>query len=102
MKLVFRLTRSLAFVTTLFLASVALAGPEETWTQAASIYEQALAREHGWSVTQPLIQAAREAAAAGDEVLAQELADRALVTAEQALKQAEVEESAWRSRVVGR
>ncbi|WOJ92693.1 hypothetical protein R0135_12980 [Congregibacter variabilis] len=83
-------------------AAAAFAGPAETLERASAIYEQALAQEHGWSVTQPLIDEAREAMAAGDEDRAQALADRALLTAEQSLKQARDEKNAWQARVVGR
>jgi hypothetical protein len=90
----------LALLITLPLAGAAIADPQETWLQAADFYEQALAQEHGWSVTPSLIDAAKEAAASGNDTLAQELADRALLTAEQALRQAQSEKHAWKSRVV--
>ena len=83
-------------------AAAVFAGPVETLERADTIHQQALAQEHGWSVTEPLMDEARAAMAAGDEDLAQALADRALLTAEQSLKQAQAEKSAWQTRVVGR
>lgn len=83
-------------------ATAAAADPGATLERANLIYQQALAEEHGWSVTEPLMEEARAALAAGDSEAAQALADRALLTAEQALKQARDESSAWQARVVSR
>jgi hypothetical protein len=80
----------------------AFADPAATLARASAIHQQALAQEHGWSVTEPLIIEARAAIEAGDVEHAQTLADRALLVAEQSLKQAEDEKTAWQARVVGR
>lgn len=87
----------------LFLAALSplavFADPAATLAKADAVYEKALALGHGWSVTQPLIDEAHAALAGGDQLKAQALADRALLTAEQSLEQAEREQTAWRSRV---
>ena len=70
--------------------------------QAQAVHGQALALEHGWSVTQPFIDDARAALAAGDEDSARALAERALLTAEKSLEQAKTESTAWKERVLGR
>ena len=69
---------------------------------ARAAHDQALALEHGWAVTEPLIEEARAALAAGDLEAAQEHAERALLTAEKALTQARSERDAWADRVVQR
>ncbi|WP_439102820.1 hypothetical protein [Congregibacter sp.] len=81
---------------------VALGDPAETLARASELHQQALAQEHGWAVTEPLMEEARAAMEAGDSEKAQSLADRALLVAEQSLKQAETEKSVWQTRVVGR
>ncbi|WP_439107463.1 hypothetical protein [Congregibacter sp.] len=83
-------------------ATTAFADPAATLARASEIHQQALAEEHGWSVTEPLMAEAKAAMEAGDAELAQELADRALLVAEQSLKQARDEKTAWQARVVGR
>ncbi|WOJ97201.1 hypothetical protein R0137_01180 [Congregibacter brevis] len=82
--------------------ATALADPATTLDRASELHRQALALEHGWSVTEPLIAEARAAMDAGNGGQAQALADRALLVAQQSLKQAEDEKSAWQTRVVGR
>ncbi|MFK8042627.1 hypothetical protein [Congregibacter sp.] len=84
------------------LTAAAFADPAATLDRASELHQQALALEHGWSVTEPLIAEARAAMDAGNADQAQALADRALLVAEQSLKQAEDEKSAWQTRVVGR
>jgi hypothetical protein len=74
----------------------------DTLERANAAYEEALSLEHGWSVTEPLMEEARAALSAGDEARAQELADRALLTAEMALEQARAEADNWQERVVGK
>ncbi len=74
---------------------------EATLARAASAHEQAMALEHGWSVTQPFIDEARAALDAGDMERAAAAADRALLTAEKSLEQARVEAQAWQDRVLG-
>ena len=63
-------------------------------------YDEALLREHAWSVTEPLMDEARAALERGEVEEAEAIAARALLTAEQALAQAQAEEEAWRTRVV--
>ncbi|EAQ98271.2 hypothetical protein [Congregibacter litoralis] len=82
--------------------AVVLGDPVETLARAMDIHQQALAEEHGWAVTEPLMEEARAALEAGDPEQAQMLADRALLVAEQSLKQAQSEKTAWKTRVVGR
>jgi len=77
-----------------------LADPAAILERATLIHKQALAKEHGWSVTATLIAEAQAAMVAGDE-RAQELAERALLCAEQSLEQAEREQHSWRARVLG-
>ncbi|MFT7289036.1 MAG: hypothetical protein ACI87W_003163 [Halieaceae bacterium] len=72
----------------------------ETLDRAAELHQQALELEHGWSVTEPLLQEARESLVAGDLEAAQALSARALLTAGQSLEQARREATAWESRVV--
>jgi phage shock protein A len=74
----------------------------DTLERANTAYEEALALEHGWSVTEPLMQEARQALSAGNDSLAQELADRALLTAQMALEQARSEPDKWKDRVVAK
>jgi len=93
-----------------FMAAVAtaaaFAGPADdvraTLERADSAYREALALEHGWAVTEPLMDEARAALEAGDVAGAQAIADRALLTAEQSLEQARKERDAWSDRVVQR
>ncbi|WP_414980285.1 hypothetical protein [Congregibacter sp.] len=94
------ITKSLLLSLSLSAAAV-FADPVDTLERATALHQEALAQEHGWSVTEPLIEEARAALAAGDTEGAQALADRALLTAEQALKQAQTEKGAWQARVVG-
>ncbi len=75
---------------------------EDTLERAEAVYERALALEHGWSVTRPLMDDVRAALAAGDEAAALVAAERALLTAEKSLEQALAEAEAWRDRVIGR
>jgi hypothetical protein len=74
---------------------------EEVLDRAEAAYARALELEHGWSVTEPLMEEARAALAAGEVDRAQEIAERALLTAEQAVLQAEHEAEAWRGRTLG-
>lgn len=73
---------------------------ESVLAEAASLHQQALALEHGWSVTEPLMEEARAALAAGDSERAEEIARRARLTAEQAVEQARREQTAWRERAL--
>ncbi len=74
---------------------------EALLTRAQAAYEQALALEHGWAVTEPLMEQARQALAGGDPDAARELAARALLTAEKSVEQAQTEAEAWKGRVLG-
>lgn len=96
-------SRLWAFLALCFLwlpSDTVLADPGEIIERATAIHQEALAAEHGWSVTVPLIAEARAAIAAGDE-RAQALAERALLFAERSLVQAEQEKQAWHARVPG-
>ena len=77
------------------------AGVEALLDRARAVHEQALALEHGWAVTEPFMEQARQALADGDVDGARELAARALLTAEKSLEQAQVEAEAWKGRVLG-
>ncbi len=77
------------------------ASVEETLARAEQIHAQALELEHGWSVTEPFIEEARAALEAGDMESAAAIAERALLTAEQSLKQGQEEKTAWQDRVLG-
>jgi hypothetical protein len=73
-----------------------------TLQEAEAQHAAALAREHGWSVTEPLMEEAREALARGDVAAAGELAERALLMAQQSVLQAEREAGDWQGRVLGK
>jgi len=73
---------------------------EEAQAAAIAAIERSAARDHAWSSADNLLKQAVAAAAAGDEDKAIELADRARVQAELALRQADLEETAWRERVL--
>lgn len=60
---------------------------------------QAREASNSWTSTEKLMGAAREALAAGDTDSAQELARRALLTADMAQQQAKLEQDAWQARV---
>ena len=86
------------------LAPLAHAGEaevEDVLARTEAAYARALALEHGWAVTEPLMEEARAALAAGEVDRAQEIAERALLTAEQAVAQAEREAESWRDRALG-
>ncbi len=67
--------------------------------EAEELYQQAKEKEHAWIVTSRSIAEAKEALAAGDEATARQAAEKAVMTAEASLKQAEDEALAWQSRV---
>jgi hypothetical protein len=96
--------RTLIFLAALVTGTTLLAASDDevlaVLELAEARYSEALALEHGWSVTEPLMQEAREALAAGDSEAALELAERALLTAEQALRQADEEKRAWQQRAL--
>jgi hypothetical protein len=85
------------------LAQPAAAGSSAEVERLLAATESSLdkAREEGnsWSSTEKLMGAAREALAAGDTDAAQELASRALLTADTAQQQTTLEQDAWQARV---
>jgi hypothetical protein len=83
------------------LARADSAAIDELLAKTAALHAEALAMEHGWSVTEPLMEEARAAQADGDLERAEALAQRALLTAEQAVLQAKREADAWRERALG-
>ncbi len=96
----------LGMVSALTLSSMAWAGAsadevEDLLARAAAAHEQALALEHGWAVTEPFMEQARQALADGNVDAAHELAQRALLTAEKSVAQAQSEAEAWKGRVLG-
>ena len=100
-----RLSTAIGFLAGLCFGAGAVADQatvEDTLARAEVAHEQALALEHGWSVTRPLMDEARAALAAGDDAAALAAAERALLTAEKSLEQAHAEADAWQGRVIGR
>ncbi|MEP1472937.1 MAG: hypothetical protein ABJK25_18320 [Halieaceae bacterium] len=67
--------------------------------QAREELAQARSLGHGWSVTPTYIQEAEAALAANQLAAAFAAAERANLTAMQAVRQAELESSSWRDRV---
>ena len=67
--------------------------------QAEAAYAMAKEKQHAWTVTTRLLEAARKAQASGDESAAMVAANRALFTAEASIAQADSEEADWHSRV---
>lgn len=72
-----------------------------TLEQAELQHARAVELEHAWSTTTTLMDEARSALASGDVEAAQSLAERALLTANKAIEQAETERAAWRERALG-
>ena len=73
---------------------------ERSFEQADQLRQQAAAAGYEWLGTADLLQAAREASAAGDTKAALALVDEASFQAEAALQQAEQESEAWKRRVL--
>lgn len=67
-------------------------------SQAQADLMQARSLGHGWSVTSTYIQEAESALAAKQLEVAWAAAERASLTAKQAIRQAEVESSSWQDR----
>lgn len=67
---------------------------------AVAAIEIAAEKRNAWSTSDSLLKQAKTAAADGDEEGAIRMADEARRLAELAIKQAEAEETAWRSRVL--
>jgi len=86
-------------------ASVAAAESEPTVdvadiiSQAQASHDKSVAMAHGWTRTQPLIDKASDALTSGEADNAREMAARALVMADAAIAQAELEKTAWTARV---
>jgi hypothetical protein len=66
---------------------------------AKSTYAEAKVKQHSWTITAKMLEAAEKALATGDEDAAMIAAKRALFTAEASLIQAETQEAAWQARV---
>lgn len=81
-------------------APMAMAGSsaevEKLLAQAQASLDVARAAGNSWTSTQKLMDAAREAS---DEGEALELARRALLTADKAREQSQLEQDAWQARV---
>ena len=67
--------------------------------RAKSIYAEAKVKQHSWTITARMVEAAEIALATGDEETAMIAAKRALFTAEASLTQAETQDAAWQARV---
>ena len=72
---------------------------ERLLAASESSLDKARAQGNSWTSTEKLMGAAREALAAGDTDAAQELASRALLTADMAQQQIKLEQGAWQARV---
>ncbi len=80
---------------------VRVADVEATMAQAEAALAKAAEMGHAWSVTRALLDEASTQLASGEPEAAMENARRALLTADQAVEQAERERDAWRARVPG-
>ena len=78
---------------------VADSGAAVVIEQARAAYVLAQQKQHAWTMTGELIEAADKALAQNDEGQALVAAKRALFTANASLVQADKEQQAWRSRV---
>ncbi len=72
----------------------------EAHAAALVAIEVSASRGHAWSTSDALLAQGVAAAAEGNEELAIELADRARIQAELAIRQADFEEGAWSERVL--
>jgi hypothetical protein len=68
-------------------------------SEADVAYKAAKAKNHSWTMTARLLASAREALSAGNETTALVDAERALLTAQASLQQANKEENEWLTRV---
>lgn len=101
--LLYRMTMTAALVAG---APIATAGDNRediqlVLSRAETVLAEARSLGHAWSVTQPLIDEAHAALTAGELAKARDSAERALLTAEQAVKQAKDEQNNWARRVPG-
>lgn len=74
-------------------------GAAEILLKAKLVYLKAKEKQHAWSITTRMMEAAEKALASGDEKAAVNAATRALFTAEASLAQAESQAIAWQARV---
>jgi len=73
---------------------------EEAYAAAVAAIEHSAELGHAWSTSDALLEQAVAAAAGGDADQAVQLADAARIQAELAARQAAIEASAWRERVL--
>lgn len=73
---------------------------EEAYAAAVAAIEHSAELGHAWSTADDLLEQAVAAAAGGDVDQAIQLADAARIQAELAARQAAIEASAWRDRVL--
>jgi len=73
---------------------------EEAHAAAVAAIEHSAELGHAWSTSDALLEQAVTAAADGDKEQAIQLADAARIQAELAARQAALEETAWRERVL--
>lgn len=74
-------------------------GAAEILLKAKLVYLKAKEKQHAWTITARMMEAAEKALASGDEKAAVNAATRALFTAEASLAQAESQAIAWQARV---
>ena len=72
---------------------------EQVLAKAETTLQAARNAGSAWTSTDKLMAEARDALAAGDGEAAMELAQRALLTAERALEQPQLDANAWQARV---
>ena len=83
-----------------YVAPAPSASYEEAHAAAVAAIEHSAELGHAWSTSDALLKQAVTAAADGDEEQAIRLADAARIQAELAARQAALEETAWRERVL--
>ena len=72
----------------------------EARAAAVAAIEVSAARGHEWSTSGALLEEGAAAQDSGDDELAIRLTDRARIQAELSIRQADIEESAWKDRVL--
>lgn len=82
-----------------FTSAAATSDVEKLLAEASASLEAARKNGNSWTSTDKLMTAAREALASGDIDQANELASRALLTADKAQEQSRAEQHAWQARV---
>ena len=78
----------------------ALTSVQDILSKAEGVYAEAKALEHSWTVTAKHIKSTKESLAAGHTEAALVSAERALLTAEASLAQANKESKAWKFRAL--